>query len=162
MGFPGCVQGEQGLNAIATDENDGSVGAKEPLTAIAPHLHHSKRPRYRGFTNPCNLQRNHGQTTTLYLIRSGEWLKIGITQDLEKRVRQFEAGNPRGITVEATRRLPRSLARQVERRLHEHFAGRAIGREWFADLTSAEVLKVAAPLINAANYAALKLAQDLL
>jgi hypothetical protein len=118
--------------------------------------------RYYGFTPPINAHRRdrHTKKCTLYFIESAPFLKIGIADDLKRRLLQFQAGNPHPIRVAAYRSMPAALSRQVERRVHEHFADRAIGREWFRDLDHKEAVPVAQRLINDAEKAVRRWCDD--
>lgn len=109
--------------------------------------------RYLGFAPPSNFHRTHNKTCHLYCMRSGEFLKVGITDHVGRRLDQFRAGNPHGVDLVARRAVPASLARQIEKRVHLHFEERAIGREWFRDLAHQDVISVATPIIQRARRA---------
>lgn len=61
----------------------------------------------------------------------GPRIKIGITEDVLRRVQALSAGNPGGLSVYGTRLVRRADARSLEAALHRRFADEAIGREWF-------------------------------
>lgn len=86
----------------------------------------------------------------VYVIASGadeQPVKIGITGNVQQRIKSFEAGNPYGLRAASVHRLGRGLARQVERRLHVLFADHALGREWFR--VSAEDAALPIPVLCA-------------
>jgi hypothetical protein len=110
--------------------------------------------RYLGFSPPLGPRKGDAtKVATLYFISSPPFLKIGITDNIARRMSQFQAGNPHAITLAARRSVPAPLARQIERRVHEHFADRAIGREWFRDLDHHEAVAAAMPHIKRAKIA---------
>jgi hypothetical protein len=110
--------------------------------------------RYLGFSPPLGPRRgDHIRVATLYFISSPPFLKIGITDNIARRLKEFQAGNPHLIHLAGHRTIPAPLARQIERRVHEHFAERAIGREWFRDLDHREAAQAADPHIRKARTA---------
>lgn len=102
------------------------------------------------FSLPVNFLQNAGLSRVLYFLRSGDFLKIGITHDLVGRVHHFQLGNPHEITLDAYRTVPAALARQIEQQIHAALAQKAAGREWFT-VSRDEALAVAAPIIQAAK-----------
>jgi hypothetical protein len=64
-----------------------------------------------------------------YLIRCGDFVKIGITSDIEGRLRALESCNPHTLTVIALLRGGRAL----ERALHKRFAEQRHRDEWFRE-----------------------------
>lgn len=146
--------------STGSDEPDGSPGLGPVSSAVERRVHiadvagsipalATRTPA--AFTRPYNLHQTHRLTSVVYIIRSGEFLKVGVADDLARRVREMELGNPHGLTVMAYRTVPRPLVRQIEQHLHAHFAERAVGREWFRDLDHREVLAVLRPLIRQAD-----------
>lgn len=71
---------------------------------------------------------------TLYIVEEfgGGHCKIGISagNDLQRRVRELQAGNARGLKV--VRSLASPEARKLERVLHSRFWKRHVRGEWFA------------------------------
>src|SRR5579885_2831915 len=65
----------------------------------------------------------------VYLIRSGAYVKIGVTDDLAKRIYGLEGANPHELVVLAT--IQASSDYTVERKLHLLFAKHRHRREWF-------------------------------
>jgi len=55
-----------------------------------------------------------------------------MTNSLTTRVLHLSAGSPEGVYAAHHANVGAWLARQIEARLHAHFADRALGREWFA------------------------------
>lgn len=124
------------------------------LEAPSETLPAGKHPeRYLGFSTPYNCHATWNKKSVLYFISCGDLVKIGIANDLEKRLTSLRAGNPEGLEVAAWRTVPRPLRLQVERRMHEHFAHLGVGREWFRGLDMPAALKVAATHIRHANLA---------
>ena len=62
-----------------------------------------------------------------YLIQCGEFVKIGITADIESRLRTLESSNPHALKVVALLAGGRAL----ERALHKRFADYRHRDEWF-------------------------------
>lgn len=103
--------------------------------------------RYGSFRAPINAMSRFDRRTTLYVLGDdGPLIKVGIAQNLEKRLAQFRLGNPR-IRVLAFRTMPAALDRQIERLVHEALAQHAHGREWFT-CSSKEALAVAKPILE--------------
>lgn len=103
-------------------------GAKLPTSFEAP---------YWGFTHPSIGEAGYGvwfAPCFVYVLASGrdeQPVKIGLSSDVARRIRQFEAGNPYGLRAVYTHPVGKGVARQVENRLHIAFASKALGREWF-------------------------------
>lgn len=64
----------------------------------------------------------------VYVMRSLDLYKIGKSEDVEQRLREFRVGNPH---IEFVAAVADPGADVVERRLHEHFAACRKGGEWF-------------------------------
>jgi len=91
--------------------------------------------------------------TTLYFVVSGEFVKIGITRNLENRMRSLRMGMPHPMHLAYRRTVPAGLALQIERRMHEMFADRRVTGEWFRDLDPKEAARQSATVIRQANAA---------
>lgn len=103
-----------------------------------------------GYTVPCwNSDRQLHDTRWLYVMRSGDLVKIGIATDVERRLHNLRAGAPKGLHLMSKRELPALFAIQTERAIHRQLADKAHGREWFS-ITSSDALK----LIDAGSKAA--------
>lgn len=116
---------------------------------------------YSPFRVPINAHRRFGLTTSLYFLRTPSrptWLKIGIATDLAARLKGFQLANP-DIGLAAFRTVPRPLDRQVEKLIHIALDDQAQGREWF-EVSLAEALKVATPLIAKATRAVARMTRD--
>jgi len=69
----------------------------------------------------------------VYIIRSSKWVKIGWTDNLDRRIEQFKTGNPSRITLVA--RFPCKSKRNaihLERLFHEKFNDCRREGEWFS------------------------------
>lgn len=105
-----------------------------------------------GFTPPYNAHRSAGEITDLYFVAFEDLLKIGISTDIDRRMRELRMGCPRGLTLRKTRKVPRCFARQTERLVHAALSDCRFEGEWFrVDLDRA--LSVADPFIRAARSA---------
>ncbi len=94
------------------------------LTALSGYLH---RPG------------NDGRLLYLYLFESAGLYKIGITQDVQQRIRSMQSGNPHSIVLIAYRIV--AYAEANERNLHAHFQHCRRRGEWFA-LDADDVAKI--------------------
>jgi len=65
----------------------------------------------------------------VYGIQSFDLIKIGVAQDIEKRMNTMRLHNPHGIELVFWRKT--YAPRRFEKRLHEILADKAVGREWF-------------------------------
>jgi NDP-sugar pyrophosphorylase family protein len=97
-----------------------------------------------------DLRRDMHRTRIVYFCRCGEFLKIGITDDLPKRVRNIQAMNPQNIVLEAYRTVPSLLARQIEMRIHEALAHYNHRGEWF-NVETVIALRAASTIIRRAK-----------
>lgn len=71
--------------------------------------------------------------TSVYVIASGDLLKIGVARDPAKRLRTIKTGNPHGTTLVASREfMSAKSAYNVESRLHRFFHRHRKHGEWFA------------------------------
>jgi hypothetical protein len=75
------------------------------------------------------------QVPVVYAILAGEFIKIGRTSNLPKRLSQIQNGNPHFLEVIAAWRGDA----KEERRLHQKLSAHRASGEWFAD--SSEVRK---------------------
>lgn len=70
--------------------------------------------------------------TWLYVMRCGEFAKVGITRNVDMRLSSIRLGNPYPVEVLHTLELPtRAEAGRLERALHAEFAPFHHFREWF-------------------------------
>lgn len=81
----------------------------------------------------------------LYGIQSGLFIKVGVANNINDRLRTMNLYNPHPCKVVAKRRI--ECAYHAERRVHQILKPYAIGREWFA---------VDAPLVRAAMTIAIR------
>lgn len=86
----------------------------------------------------------------VYLLRTqGDYYKVGIANDVAKRIKTLQTANPERIELVACRLV--DLAEILERRIHsmlQEFAATG-GKEWFK-LTPAHALKVCVQMNTAA------------
>lgn len=80
-----------------------------------------------------------GKVGTLYVIECAGFLKLGLTQDFERRFVAIDCGNPLPIRRVATRKVPLAGLAFAEKWLHDRFKDRRVKGEWFA-ITEAEAL----------------------
>lgn len=65
----------------------------------------------------------------IYLIRCGEYHKIGITSDVKARLSMMQTGSPHKLTLTAC--WPVQNAKEDERQLHSMLESYHIRGEWF-------------------------------
>jgi hypothetical protein len=68
----------------------------------------------------------------VYVIECGGFSKIGISKNVEARLKQFREGNPFPCTIAIKRRVLTSGAIYAERYLHDVFSDKRMHGEWFA------------------------------
>lgn len=96
-----------------------------------------------------NADRRIGYATILYFIQCGQFVKVGITTDIDKRVNALKAGNPYPLRVASVVDIPSAFDRLVERRVHGALHVYAVGREWFR-LKPHLARRVAMPIVRSA------------
>jgi hypothetical protein len=123
------------------------------LVALLPPLEFD---RDAFMLTPPSTSHDWGVTTYMYVIQSMEFCKVGISQDVKRRVRDFRAGNPHPMPVLARFRFSSKLtALLAERTTHAVLARYSIGREWFE--ISPELAINAAKVVTEATRAVRKL-----
>ena len=75
--------------------------------------------------------------TKIYLISDGTFIKIGITSNIRKRIKNLQTGNPHKLKVLFTWYVEN--AEQLEIQLHKKFERKRKSGEWF-DLTDDDVI----------------------
>ncbi len=77
----------------------------------------------------------------IYVIRSQEFVKIGIATDIKVRLSELQVGNPIRLSMEALSE-PTAAHAGIEDLLHGAHGGKHIGGEWFhLDYDEVEGLK---------------------
>lgn len=77
------------------------------------------------------------KATHLYILSCGGRTKIGVTSNIEQRIRSLQTGNPETIVLEYIEE--RTNPTKAERYLHRCFAKKRLVGEWFSDLTVHEI-----------------------
>lgn len=78
-------------------------------------------------------KQNTSIPTSVYIIASGDNLKIGVARDPAKRMKTLKTGMPNGATLLASREFRSAKsAYNVESRLHRYFHKYRKAGEWFA------------------------------
>lgn len=68
---------------------------------------------------------------TIYLIRAYDGkCKIGITKNIDKRIRQLQTGNPEILTIQS--QYLSEIASKIESVLHRMYRHKKISGEWFS------------------------------
>lgn len=99
------------------------------------HRYHNDkayRERRNQVNKTCQKQTKHGLVT--YFIQDNEFVKIGKTDNLPKRLRELQCGNPRPLEVLGITHLP-------EKQLHKEFEVSRVApnSEWFCLTPAMEV-----------------------
>ena len=94
---------------------------------------------------PCN------RAGHVYVLKSGEYYKIGRSRNVEKRARALQTASPFPVDIVAA--VATSDAVSVERELHRRYAHAHVGGEWFAlsDAEVADLLEEGAGLCQSAS-----------
>lgn len=76
----------------------------------------------------------------VYVVVAGEVVKVGITADIDLRLRSLQTGCPWPLSLAwLSQDLPARKARAVERKAHTYLARHRTAGEWFA-LPAAEAV----------------------
>ena len=72
------------------------------------------------------------KTSYIYIISDREQLKVGVSVNPEKRLKQLQTGNPKDLNLEKTYKLPRDkvfkLEKEAHTKIHKLYSK---NREWF-------------------------------
>lgn len=83
------------------------------------------------------MTRKNKKSTHLYVLSCDGLLKIGVTNDIDKRVKTLQTGNGNPIIVEYLDE--RLNPEKAEKYLHRCFAKKRRKGEWFENLTLHEI-----------------------
>lgn len=84
----------------------------------------------------------------VYFIKAGKFLKIGISEDPERRLSQLQTGSPMKLTLSETVKVRTEReAKDVECAMHLHFRGSRIHGEWFKGVSPKRAVKVCRDMI---------------
>lgn len=82
---------------------------------------------------PRSVNGDRREPTSVYIIQSATYCKVGIANDVKRRLSMFAAGNPHELVLRGSYRFQsRMYALLAERTSHRVLAEWSIGREWFA------------------------------
>lgn len=115
--------------------------------------------RYYGYGTPTVTNSDPFAKSHVYFMEFNGKTKIGVSNNVKQRHHQLSAGAPIGLRIKYTRKVPRGLVFQIERKIHGSLSDYSIGREWFA-IDSKDALCSALPLIRAANKAHQRYVKD--
>jgi len=76
-------------------------------------------------------------STHLYILSCNGLYKIGITSDINRRIKTLQTGNPYTITLEYIEE--RYRPEMAENYLHKCFKKNRVSGEWFKDLTITQI-----------------------
>lgn len=77
------------------------------------------------------------KSTHLYILSCAGRTKIGVTSDIDQRIKSLQTGNPEPIVLEYIEE--RLNPTKAERYLHRCFAKKRLVGEWFEDLSVHEI-----------------------
>ena len=69
------------------------------------------------------------QSDKLYLIRSEQYIKIGIASDVDTRLSEMQVGNPCKLSIEAVFNV--GEAQQLEGVFHKLYRHKRVSGEWY-------------------------------
>lgn len=78
------------------------------------------------------------QTSThLYIVSCNNRLKIGVTNNIDRRIKQLQTGNPDEILLEFIEE--RHKPTKAESFIHRHFRRNCVSGEWFEGISVRDV-----------------------
>lgn len=77
------------------------------------------------------------QSTHLYVLEANGLWKIGVTNNMEKRLKQLQTGNPYEINVMLLEE--RKNPQKAEKYLHRIYHEKRLKGEWFSDLSIRDI-----------------------
>lgn len=113
------------------------VEALETLSDESPKMRRMLRDYYNYKQTP-EYSEEIG-TKHVYLIKSGEYHKIGIAKNVKSRMLSLDTSNPMPIELIDSQKCKQ--ARKVERYLHDKYSEQRVKREWFK-LTDEQITEV--------------------
>lgn len=85
----------------------------------------------------------------IYFIKAGKYLKIGMSDDPEKRLTQLQTGSPLELVLsDKVKVRSESEAKAVESAMHIHFRDNRIKGEWFRGVSSGKAAKVCREMVS--------------
>jgi hypothetical protein len=81
----------------------------------------------------------------VYLIESGQYIKIGRTSNITKRLSELQVGNPRKLRLISAVQVKNPIA--MEKNLHEQFKDKNKQGEWYG-LNSKDIISILRYLID--------------
>lgn len=71
-------------------------------------------------------------TYSVYFLKAGDYIKIGLSKDVHARIESFKTSNPYKIKIVGIMpHLTKKRAFEVEKKLHNYFSHIRSNREWF-------------------------------
>lgn len=116
---------------MKTSDAAGPVGTESPVNspATVPLLF----DRVAFMATPRSTSWDWELPTSVYLIRSGDFHKVGIAEDVERRRAALQLANPGQVVIERSFRYRSRLqALLVERTVHQVLAPWNVHSEWFS------------------------------
>lgn len=68
----------------------------------------------------------------IYIISDGEYIKIGKANDVEKRIKELQTGNPKELKIIRTIECDEIFATRIECELHKILDKHKIRGEWYS------------------------------
>ena len=96
-----------------------------------------------------NVKDDKQKQKGVYLIDDGEFVKIGVAQNLEKRLNDIQVSNPRKIHVIAYTKFKNAY--KIESILHKKFKDKNVSGEWFDILDEIKEIKSVDELLEDIN-----------
>jgi len=102
-----------------------------PRTSRSPTLHPA--PRFGAFFMHTQMKEHKRKISDsfVYVVRSGDYHKIGVASDISKRIKALQIGNPIKIKLTLIIKNSEMDAYLLEKCLHEVFEAKRVSGEWF-------------------------------
>jgi hypothetical protein len=116
-----------------------------------------QRRGYSAVANEFLAPEHHNREVFIYAIRCGEFVKVGISADVNARMQAMLCDNPFRLKLVAKARCVAYLAGHAEHEAHKRLARYHHRREWFVcpDWKAQEAVRIA-PFVAAGNVPAYK------
>ena len=91
--------------------------------------------------------KNRSKSDTLYMIKCADHIKIGITNDVNKRLTSIRTSTPFEVTLVASWKFCENSVYSIEQYIHKKYKDSNVKLEWFK-LTEKQVLEIVSSLSN--------------
>jgi hypothetical protein len=134
-------------NSVASVRAAAEAGLAEKAAAITAKEEAQRRAEEDARKARVPQAPSAPDATFLYIVRSGDLVKIGYAANLYIRLSNLRVDNPHGVEMVDCREMSKAMAKDVERFVHRALRAKRASGEWFAvpaDEALAHVERVAA------------------